>query len=133
MGTNLFGKGGGQLMSEDFGVRFLGRVPVDARWGALVEEGKRPVYGVPGEGDREMNIDDDDDDDATSNGGGGGGGGGGDSTKTNAKAGDTDSDLDSLVDKYRSCALSAIFQGITRDLIGILEGGEGGLGASAEL
>ena len=117
-------------MSEDFGVRFLGRVPVDARWGSLVEEGKRPVYGAPGEGDREMDIDDDDDD-ATS--GGGGGGGGDDGTETNAKAGDTNSDLDLLVDKYRSCALSAIFQGITRDLVGVVEGGEGALGASAEL
>lgn len=45
--TNVFGKGGGEVMSEEFGVRFLGRVPVDAQWGSLVEEGKRPRYGEP--------------------------------------------------------------------------------------
>lgn len=43
--TNVFGKGGGEIMSEEFGVRFLGSVPVDAQWGSLVEEGKRPRYG----------------------------------------------------------------------------------------
>lgn len=43
--TNVFGKGGGEVMSEEFGVRFLGGVPVDAQWGSLVEEGKRPRYG----------------------------------------------------------------------------------------
>lgn len=45
--TNVFGKGGGEVMSEEFGVRFLGSVPVDAQWGSLVEEGKRPRYGEP--------------------------------------------------------------------------------------
>lgn len=43
--TNVFGKGGGEVMSEEFGVEFLGSVPVDAQWGSLVEEGKRPRYG----------------------------------------------------------------------------------------
>lgn len=42
--TNVFGKGGGEVMSEEFGVKFLGSVPVDAQWGSLVEEGKRPRY-----------------------------------------------------------------------------------------
>lgn len=45
--TNVFGKGGGEVMSEEFGVSFLGSVPVDAQWGSLVEEGKRPRYGEP--------------------------------------------------------------------------------------
>lgn len=45
--TNVFGKGGGEAMSQEFGVRFLGSVPVDAQWGSLVEEGKRPRYGEP--------------------------------------------------------------------------------------
>lgn len=44
--TNVFGKGGGEVMSEEFGVRFLGSVPVDAQWGSLIEEGKRPRYGL---------------------------------------------------------------------------------------
>ncbi|KAL9036858.1 MAG: hypothetical protein Q9214_005953, partial [Letrouitia sp. 1 TL-2023] len=40
--TNLFGKGGGEVMAVEFGVRFLGRVPVDGQWAVLVEEGRRP-------------------------------------------------------------------------------------------
>lgn len=43
--TNVFGKGGGEVMSEEFAVKFLGSVPVDTQWGSLVEEGKRPRYG----------------------------------------------------------------------------------------
>jgi Mrp family chromosome partitioning ATPase len=38
--TRVFGEGGGELMSREKGVRFLGRVPVDPGWGRLVEEGK---------------------------------------------------------------------------------------------
>ncbi len=49
--TNLFGMGGGEVMSEEFGVRFLGRVPIDAQWGVLVEEGRRPKYGDGSGGD----------------------------------------------------------------------------------
>lgn len=45
MGTNLFGRGGGEVMSREVGVGFLGRVPLDAQWGRLVEEGRRPRYG----------------------------------------------------------------------------------------
>ena len=38
--TRVFGEGGGEVMSRERGVRFLGRVPVDPGWGRLVEEGK---------------------------------------------------------------------------------------------
>lgn len=57
--TNLFGKGGGEAMSRECGVRFLGRVPVDVRWGSLVEEGKRPRYGRNGirDGDEDLSSD----------------------------------------------------------------------------
>jgi Mrp family chromosome partitioning ATPase len=35
--TNLFSKGGGRVMAEEMGVRFLGEVPVDQTWGEVVE------------------------------------------------------------------------------------------------
>lgn len=45
--TNVFSKGGGQVMAKDWGVRFLASLPLDGEgWGMLVEEGRRPVYGV---------------------------------------------------------------------------------------
>jgi Mrp family chromosome partitioning ATPase len=37
VGTNVFSKGGGRVMAEEFGVRFLGEVPVEGGWGAVVE------------------------------------------------------------------------------------------------
>lgn len=43
--TNVFSKGGGRVMAEEWGVRFLGSMPLDGDgWGMLVEEGRRPVY-----------------------------------------------------------------------------------------
>lgn len=35
--TNLFSSGGGQVMAAEMGVRFLGSVPVDVKFGELVE------------------------------------------------------------------------------------------------
>lgn len=59
--TNLFSKGGGEVMAREFGVGFLGGVPVDPLWGRLVEEGRRPVYlegPGPEEGEGEEEEDD---------------------------------------------------------------------------
>ena len=42
--TDLFGSGGGRAMAEDFGVPFLGSVPIDPQFGELVETGRRPRY-----------------------------------------------------------------------------------------
>lgn len=40
-------KGGGEVMAKEWGVRFLGSVPLDGEgWGMLVEKGRRPVYGT---------------------------------------------------------------------------------------
>ncbi|KAL8665881.1 MAG: hypothetical protein Q9168_007603 [Polycauliona sp. 1 TL-2023] len=119
--TNLFGKGGGEVMAKEFGVKFLGGVPVDGQWGSLVEEGKRPKYG----GDITVNGDDDDDDgdddqdeDMTANDG---------ETSTNGNgalnrqgpSNQTDDAL--LVDKYRSCSLCTTFEAITAQLLGLVE------------
>lgn len=35
--TNLFSSGGGQVMAQEMGVKFLGAVPVDVKFGELVE------------------------------------------------------------------------------------------------
>ncbi|KAI5862962.1 P-loop containing nucleoside triphosphate hydrolase protein [Durotheca rogersii] len=42
--TNIFGKGGGQVMATDFNVRFLGGVPIDPQFVMLVETGRQPSY-----------------------------------------------------------------------------------------
>jgi len=44
--TNVFSKGGGQVMARDWGVKFLGSAPLDGEgWGMLVEERRWPRYG----------------------------------------------------------------------------------------
>lgn len=109
--TNLFGKGGGEVMAREFDVKFLGGVPVDGQWGSLVEEGKRPRYGedfvkVAGEDDE-------------------------DNQETYANDGDDDAgtglsaqpDDGLLVDKYRSCSLCVTFEGISSQLISLVESG----------
>lgn len=100
--ANLFGKGGGEAMSGDFGVRFLGVVPVDMAWGGLVEEGRRPVYG------KVRNNGDDEEEDVDG--------------ERGCEREDVARDEGLLVDKYRSCALCGVFEEITRRLVDIVEG-----------
>ncbi|KKK22310.1 nucleotide binding protein [Aspergillus rambellii] len=47
--SNLFSSGGGEVMAREMGVRFLGRVPVDVKFGELVEGGG----GMEGDDDEE--------------------------------------------------------------------------------
>jgi Mrp family chromosome partitioning ATPase len=42
--TNVFSKGGGEVMAKDFEVPFLGSVPIDPAFVMLIEEGTRPRY-----------------------------------------------------------------------------------------
>jgi Mrp family chromosome partitioning ATPase len=42
--TNVFSKGGGEIMAREFEVPFLGSVPIDPAFVQLVEEGTRPRY-----------------------------------------------------------------------------------------
>ncbi|KAI4196586.1 MAG: hypothetical protein LQ350_006458 [Teloschistes chrysophthalmus] len=110
--TNLFGKGGGEVMAREFGVKFLGRVPVDGQWGLLVEQGKRPRYG-------KVSVDSGQEDDEKSNESDEleqhGGGNGIDPTDEH--------DNGLLVDKYRDCSLHGTFEGIARQLVDIIEHG----------
>jgi len=103
--ANVFGEGGGRVLAREYGVGFLGSVPVDPQFGVLVEEGRRPVYPggtVVGVGD-------------------GGGEGEG--------PGEVEGDEAPLVEKYRSCSLCPIFQGIARELVGMIESGTDGVAA----
>lgn len=101
--TNIFGKGGGEIMSQDFGVRFLGSVPIDRQWGTLVEEGRRPMYGGVTKDSAEEDDESDDEDEEDLD----------DAVGEEA----TTVDEGSLVDKYRNCSLFAIFGNITRDIV----------------
>jgi hypothetical protein len=92
--TNVFGSGGGQVMAQEFGVKFLGSVPIDPQFVMLVEAGKRPIYPV-----------------GTSINGHDMGGAQADSTANEPEA------QGQLVEKYKSCSLCPIFQEITADVI----------------
>ncbi len=111
--ANLFGKGGGEAMAGNFGVKFLGAVPVDRQWGVLVEEGRRPRYGVVENNGSEQEEGEEKREDESEEGRG--------------KSGLLEIDQLSreeglLVDKYRSCSLCGVFEGITKQLVEIVEG-----------
>ncbi|KAH7135054.1 P-loop containing nucleoside triphosphate hydrolase protein [Dendryphion nanum] len=90
--TNVFSKGGGEIMAREFGVEFLGSAPIDPAFVQLIEEGTRPVYpkGTLIEGK-----------DITSG-----------KVKSN---GGMNSEL--LVDKYQSCSLYTLFDSIVARLV----------------
>lgn len=99
--TDLFGRGGGEEMAREWGVGFLGSVPIDPQWGSLVEEGRRGRYPVgtvvDGKEFRGDGVVDD---------------------------GRGERQDERLVEKYTSCSLCPIFAKITRDLVGRIEAGE---------
>jgi Mrp family chromosome partitioning ATPase len=43
--TNIFGSGGGERMAEDYGVPFLGRIPIDPRFVSQSDEGAVYING----------------------------------------------------------------------------------------
>lgn len=52
--TNVFSKGGGEVMAREWGVRFLGGVPIDGTWGAVSEGlAERNAEGVVKDEERE--------------------------------------------------------------------------------
>lgn len=108
--TNLFGKGGGEVMSADFGVKFLGGIPIDRQWGVLVEEGKKPTYGGSGK-------DEDEEENENEN---------GDEEQMVAEGKKEPEEPGLLVDKYRSCSLSGLFERITNEVVQIVEQGHAG-------
>lgn len=91
--TNVFSKGGGEVMAREFEVPFLGSVPIDPMFIRLIEEGVRPSYphGTIIQG-RDMQ-------------------GGGDTST------DAPEDKSGLVEKYTSCSLSPIFDGMVKQVL----------------
>jgi len=87
--TDIFMSGGGRAMAADFKVPFLGSVPLDPQFIALIETGRRPQYpaGTSIHG-RDM-----------------------------ASASDSAEDSDILAQKYQGCSLSPVFQAIARDVV----------------
>ncbi|KAF5233598.1 hypothetical protein FAUST_8034 [Fusarium austroamericanum] len=84
--TDIFGSGGGKSMAEEFNVPFLGSVPMDAQFIALLEEGQRPTYPS-----------------GTTVGG----------KDISTKETETRTQEGNLVDKYQDCSLSHVFKDIT--------------------
>jgi Mrp family chromosome partitioning ATPase len=91
--TNVFSKGGGEVMARESGNVFLGSVPIDPAFVMLIEEGKRPSYpeGTVIEG---QDV-------------------GGERVRERGREGD---DEGLLVEKYKSCSLFPIFDGMVTRL-----------------
>ena len=94
--TNVFSKGGGEVMAKEFDVPFLGSVPIDPMFIRLIEEGRRPVYPagtvVEGKDMAKLKMEDDAKDDGL------------------------------LVDKYTACSLCPIFNGMVKTLVKHIKG-----------
>ncbi|PYH96156.1 P-loop containing nucleoside triphosphate hydrolase protein [Aspergillus ellipticus CBS 707.79] len=98
--TNLFSSGGGQVMAEEMGVRFLGKVPVDVKFGELVE-------GKVGGGGEDSDDDEDEGEE-------------GEAGKGEEKDAVVDDRL--LVEKYRDCWSYARFEEFAKTLVSEIEG-----------
>jgi Mrp family chromosome partitioning ATPase len=103
--TNIFMSGGGRVMAEDFGVGFLGSVPVDPQFVVMIESGRIPEYpaGTTVNGrNLEASKGHDRHDANGSNGEGSNG---------------ASQDADLLVDKYQHCSLATVFRGIAAQVV----------------
>jgi Mrp family chromosome partitioning ATPase len=99
--TNVFSKGGGEVMAKDFEVPFLGSVPIDPAFVMLIEEGTRPRYpdGTVVEG---ADV----------------------SSGSEEVARSTHGKKEGLfVEKYRDCSLYPLFDGFVTRLVGDIERG----------
>ncbi|KAF1991140.1 P-loop containing nucleoside triphosphate hydrolase protein [Aulographum hederae CBS 113979] len=102
--ANVFSKGGGEVMAREFGVKFLGSVPLDPAFVALVEEGRRPVYEVIGAGGEENGDEQEE-------------------VEEEEKPREKDPGL--LVEKYTSCSLYPVFEGIVKEVLADIASREG--------
>ncbi|KAF2094428.1 cytosolic Fe-S cluster assembling factor cfd1 [Rhizodiscina lignyota] len=96
--TNVFSAGGGAAMAIEFGVPFLGSVPLDPAFVGLIEEGIRPVYpqGTVVEGQAME-------------------------TEETRAITNRESDKAPLVEKYTSCSLYPIFAKICKQVTDVVE------------
>ncbi|KAJ9319671.1 hypothetical protein DTO271D3_440 [Paecilomyces variotii] len=93
--SNVFSSGGGRVMSEEMGLPFLGAVPVDVKFGEIVE-GKIPA-GLEDESDEE-----DDEEEGQQN-------------------GTVEEDHRPLVERYKDCWSLPIFEGFAKTLLENIE------------
>ncbi|KAL4947897.1 P-loop containing nucleoside triphosphate hydrolase protein [Aspergillus filifer] len=93
---NLFSSGGGEVMASEMGVRFLGKVPVDVQFGALVEGRNK--------GDADEGSEDEDGDEANGE------------TQVEEAV-----DERPLVERYKECWSYGRFEGFARTLIREIE------------
>ncbi|KAI9655501.1 MAG: cytosolic Fe-S cluster assembly factor cfd1 [Trizodia sp. TS-e1964] len=101
--TNVFSKGGGRVMAEEFQVPFLASMPIDPQFVMLIETGRRPVYPAG------TIINGSDISSVTDNGG---------------AQEERDKPIESqgsLVQKYRSCSLWPLFEGLAKELVDEIE------------
>ncbi|KAK8079127.1 hypothetical protein PG994_002934 [Apiospora phragmitis] len=96
--TNIFSKGGGEVMAQEFNVRFLGAVPIDPQFVMLIETGAQPVYPA-GTIVNGKDIS------------------GASTSAEQAAQTTTRKDAALLADKYRGCSLEPLFNQITRDIV----------------
>ncbi|KAI1120070.1 cytosolic Fe-S cluster assembly factor CFD1 [Nemania abortiva] len=96
--TDIFGKGGGQVMANDFKVQFLGRVPIDPQFVMLIETGRKPEYP------QGTVINGIDFSRALQNGDG-------------SPTGEVTKEASLLAEKYRGCSLEPVFRKITQDIV----------------
>lgn len=99
--TNLFSSGGGQVLAEEMGVRFLGKVPVDVGFGELVE-------GKVG-GEEEEDSEDEDEGESAGK-------------VDGEKKEEEEKDERPLVERYRECWSYARFEEFSKTLIAEIEG-----------
>lgn len=96
--TDIFGKGGGQVMAADFNVPFLGRVPIDPQFVMLIETGRRPEYP------QGTVVNGEDFSKAPQNG-------------SDSSTGEVTREASLLAERYRCCSLEPIFRKITQDIV----------------
>lgn len=99
--TNLFSSGGGQVMAQEMGVKFLGIVPVDVKFGELVEGKMRGGS-------------DDEDEDEDQNG-----------AAPERESAEEIVDERPLVDRYRDCWSYPRFEAFAKSLLSDIEGQSG--------
>jgi len=100
--TNIFGKGGGQVMAQDFNVRFLGGVPIDPQFVMLVETGRKPTYpqGTVVNGQDFSRAEES----------------GQQAEVVNYEI----KEAGSLAEKYRSCSLEPLFRKMMQDIVAVI-------------
>ena len=102
--TNVFSKGGGQVMARDWGVKFLGSAPLDGEgWGMLVEERRWPKYGQVAQDSK------DEEQKGTA----------AEGLKKEMQSLNVEEDRDQaapMVEKYTACSLFPVFEGIAKQV-----------------